>query len=287
MLNSETSGTIIDDLKLGLAVGLIFKDSRTLQQATFAGPGNLATLAAAETLAVTDKAGLVIHDGSTGGSIRAFSAEHLPRMRGRFFDTVYTIEPETWADPDILESYKPRTIGLVVVHGGSLIGGGTLHCVTCNSGVGFANFADWFIGCMNPGCKDYVNTGEKAAAYPHGCGIDMRNNPVVVEVLVDMRNLRVDDDEILSTGYGYDPVCPYTGPAEPTDADLLPMGWAPGGYGGPCRQCGNMLTGDKYTRICRSCAVKEFHQRAATRPADRTSSRHSASRWRAPTHLAG
>jgi hypothetical protein len=56
--------------------------------------------------------------------------------------------------------------------------------------------------------------------------------------------------------------------AGPSDADLYAHGWAPGNYCGPCRQCGGRYDGAKRCACCRSCAVAEFHERAASRPAD-------------------
>lgn len=41
-----------------------------------------------------------------------------------------------------------------------------------------------------------------------------------------------------------------------TVEDLVPHGWAPGGYVGPCRECQGHFVGAKRSRRCRPCAVE-------------------------------
>lgn len=38
--------------------------------------------------------------------------------------------------------------------------------------------------------------------------------------------------------------------------DLVPHGWAPGGYLGHCQDCEEVFVGDKRCRRCRACAIK-------------------------------
>jgi len=43
-----------------------------------------------------------------------------------------------------------------------------------------------------------------------------------------------------------------------TMEDLVPHGWAPGGYVGPCRECGEAFVAAKRSWRCRPCAVRSL-----------------------------
>ncbi|MGE8128484.1 hypothetical protein ACQKQD_16035 [Methylobacterium sp. NPDC080182] len=43
-----------------------------------------------------------------------------------------------------------------------------------------------------------------------------------------------------------------------TVEDLVPHGWAPGEYVGPCRECSEVFVAAKRSRRCRPCAVKSL-----------------------------
>lgn len=53
---------------------------------------------------------------------------------------------------------------------------------------------------------------------------------------------------------------------EPTDADLLAVGYAPGGYMSACRDCGSTgWDADKWATRCRPCAVIAWNRRSEPR----------------------
>jgi uncharacterized protein (DUF983 family) len=47
---------------------------------------------------------------------------------------------------------------------------------------------------------------------------------------------------------------------------LIPYGWAPGGYGGRCPDCGQQFEGEKRCRRCKACAQQLFDDALKERP---------------------